>query len=176
MVERWRNKVVSNAQPGSPQGHVFFRVIADLIDLKLVNDEDVMRLTDLVRKLEEPISDVNALLREQPSLQLTAGYYAHRFEGLRRAEDAAVESLWHDHYKLLEGASKERLTEAKVTASVRQTPDYQDRSTRAMNLKVLAAQLGGLHAAYECRARMLEQISNNVRLAEKEDLREGERR
>ena len=156
------------------QEHVFVQVIRELFNSKLVTTEEASLLDSLVLQLEPAGGDINGVLREHPRLQLAAGYFAHRFEALRRAEEAAVEDLWHKHYKLLEGASKDRLTEAKVTASVHQTPEYLDRTARSLKLKYMAAQLGELHSAYQSRARMLEQISNNIRFAEKESSRESE--
>ena len=150
--------------------HVFSRAVLEMVDLGLTTPEDLITLTKLLETLAHP---ERLLLRDalqhQPELQLASGYYANWAMARWKEAEEALEEMWHRHYRILRGSSEKRLTEAAVNSHVRGLDEYGTLKARCLRLKHLSDQLGELRDAYGCRARMLDQVSNNDRLAAKSD-------
>jgi hypothetical protein len=155
--------------------HILELTIKAMVDDGELNAEEVVALRALVRRLQALPGDIQEELRSQPALVASAGYFYGKAKA--RAEQAKDDARYYEalrargwkenpgQYELTFGAKAGRLTQKVVEALAVTSPDVQDLRRVRNRLNGYTLQLETLRDAYLQRGRLLEQMSNNERIA-----------
>jgi hypothetical protein len=150
--------------------HSFMQVTVELTDAGLLTAEELTTLVGLIETLRSPDLDLSKSMSSHPSLQLAAGYFSNKLLAMQKEEEGRLEALWYEIYHKVRDAEEGRFSESLVSSRAYRDAKYQQLKVWTRRLEYFANQLKSLHYAFICRARMLEQISNNSRQVARESL------
>lgn len=150
--------------------HPWSRVIDSLIAERLIRDEDVARLQEVVVAVcVDPRADLEGHMVAHPRFQLTVAYFWNLLSSRRRTLSEELARRFATAHKALGASTGKRPTEAQVRSVLKHDADFLLTEEREGRMKYYEAQLNDLHEVLVLRARMLEQLSNNFRARDRQD-------
>jgi hypothetical protein len=146
--------------------HIFEKVLAEMVDYgELLDTNDVVELSSLVDAVIDHNPDLNKRMEEQSALQLKAAYYYNRMQYLYEDAKRKFGDIYYIKYmELRDSKDSGRFSEKLVEATCSKVEGYCHLEARVLRFAYFAHQLSSLKEALVTRAKMLESVSNNVRM------------
>jgi hypothetical protein len=148
---------------------IFDTVIAELSSKNYIDVEGVTNLAGIVETLSRRIHDLRMDMEFHPALQVLAAHYMNYVDRQRKILEDSIQQKWMSTYRYLREKGTARPSENQVMSILTSDPAYLCTLSQKRDADYFFEQLKELHRALIVRARMLEQISNNVRAEAKDE-------
>lgn len=139
------------------------RVLRELAQYKIINEtEDLPRLMQAVDVLVSPVVNIQQALQSHIPAALTISYYYHYLQRLLKNFERQKEAISSRVYAAMSAQFK-RPTEKQLSTHLQSDAEYIVATNSIEVYEYYVGQLSDLRLACMTRARLLEQLSNNVR-------------
>ena len=149
--------------------HILETVIEELHSKNYIDTEGVANLTGILETLSRRINDLRMDMEFHPALQILAAHYMNYMDRQRKILEDSMQQKWMSTYRYLKEKGTARPSENLIMSILTSDPSYLCTSSQKRDADYFFEQLKELHRALIVRARMLEQISNNVRADVKDE-------